>query len=535
MKKLIIIFMVLILCACQSNKDQNALQEAKVSYFIDSETVLLVNIDKQSEIQKLIQYFNDGNIGYQQVKDGELDFKISFIKQNGEKTFLEAYTVSMMDKSSNFARLICIDSELFCREFYANEDFYETMKKIKGSKEEILYNKVKPSQNDAYVMLKAIGEDVEDTKTLGDQPEIISALIHSLPENNFYQRINEHQAKNMKSQLIYDNPPLADDFMYYPFDVVEYRGKQYFSPDFELTDIKNGEYFVTPYFKIYADIEKRGFLKVENEKTNHYGWELIATEFIDEGNQQFLTFIKAPTFKTFGSIIDDDRRQFIDQSGNLSPKRAIHESIYDETFDRAHEFDQVRITLKDEHIMAVNFLNKVDKKRVEAPLSVENFVIDYEYELPKVQVNSPNLDLRALENVKYESNDIIELKENNKYIEVIVKNSQIYRNAEQHYLFDKVSGNNLSVAEVDDRYDGKLLDTITEQMGDVEICPYYYEDAYLMNQCYEKLTITRESSSNPYDEIMDVPFYINQDGQLAIGIIMKENGTFKEMKEVILK
>lgn len=528
MRKQVCLLFVFLLCACQPTVKSDMPIKAEITYLIDSTTLLKTTVDQEKEVKKIIDFFNKGNVGYQKRKDGELDFKLAFINESGEKIWIEAYPLEAMGADAKFERLLCVNNEKICTEFYAETDFYDWLNGVEGVHEEINYLKIIPEQSEVYKILKVIDSDVPDTKELTKNPDVISVLIQMIPNNSVYRKINDHQA--ISNNHVIENPAYDEDFQFYPFSEVEVKGRQLLSNEFSLKPIKEGEYYRSPTMKIYADIANQGFLVIHKYQQRYFDYELVTIDLVEKEDEQIITFLKAPTF------ITNETRQFIEKSGNLTVEKKNSSSIYDQTYDSKDEYDQVQVVMKDGKMQSVKFLSQVEKQRLKKELRIEDFTITYENDhIKSVKVDSPNVDLKAFEKMSLSYYQTMELRENEQFIDISLKDIFSSEVDVNHYLFDKQTGNNLSAEENDILLNGKLLQIIEEAMQNIEVCPYYYEDAYLIDECYVPFEIIQTPSHVAYDEVTKQPIYINENGQLAIGIIMKEKGTFKEIKEVILK
>lgn len=521
-----------------------------VKQILGDDKRVTISINDSQSIHDVVQFFNESEFIYQRSYMelpyyenliGGMFYEVRFSDDNNHFINLKAYEDEMSKDKPGY--ILCINDQPICKEFYPKRDLNEIIEKSGGEKQEYFYNKNKlrskmNAQNslslcnntgypidDLSQMLAVFNESFTDVNQLSDSRVAVDALFTfmdwNLQKGKYYQVVNEI-AIHHPTREIFENHGMSEDFIFYTYADIENKGKALFET-YTLPKFNDDFMWENENYIFYVDNEHQG-LKGIIKPTPKINQILIPIDYTETVSEKTATFVRAYAYKN----INTGTSYLLNAEGIIIDVIQNDSDYYDYVYDRLAQFDVLKLDYTNDKMKSVEILNQVDEKKFQAPLKLADISFgENTFGKKVIQFHHQNLDGKFFDDATIDDDDKIVIHENDQFISIKNMSEKRYKNVTS-YLYDKKTGDNLSLAELNQIYDGKLEQIIHDKTSKIvkEVCPVSYEASLKVERCFVPLIIDNKKPSEAlYDDIADNVFFINEAGKLGVNLVIRERGT----------
>lgn len=527
MKKFILCILSLTLLGCQSSpKLQFDLVHSSIEpikLMIENKRNLPVinkyTIGEANEINEWIEFFNRMDKSYQVFNNEDYDYMFVFEDLQERQLHISLNQYRYYDDSTLYR--MCLVEENTCQDVNIDDDIETLLNDYSRD----LTKSYRFATFDGYLIEKylnyllLIEESYSSPEEISDVDTLIYCLIKLTDSqlSEFYYEVENHVATDAMGTGSLNHAYFEESFDFYPFSVIEDTGKMIFG-SFELPNLNSAELWKERDLKIYVDPINQGFQVV-----NNYDWhgqtqkKAMAIEKIVPGSK--IEYLVA--------YVDTLQETIIQSNGRLLK----HTNFEDEIMlpaDKLEQFDLYKVYTDHDMVLSVEKVQKANRVKGGAPISKSDFMIVEETSGSfRIHTDSNFIDLELLENVGGHNFDSLEIVENDDYLSIkgVTYKEPIY------FLFDRHTGDSLNGFELNERLNKNLTKQISSKLN-LDVCPRYYEESYLVKECYDEVKM--DESQEPY-LVLPTPFYINDDGKLAVQCVIRNFGSFVRFEEILIE
>lgn len=537
MKKISVIVFCLLLAGCTS-----ATRKELVLSTTSIEPVLLSIIDHENNddvvqyevtdrktVNEIVDYFNQAVVSYPITNNKKFDYQFIFQDDKGKSLTLTLDDYENDEPQYN-AQLyqVCIDESKICSNMYFSSDIASLIKAkqiTEASTLEIL-KQADYSLSAKVLPFLSIEENFSHTNDIKNTSLLITQILRCVPyeeKENFYYFTDGTASSYQRSieSAYYD-----ECFDFIPFSSFEATGRNIFE-QFEMPELAQGEITVDPGYRVYVDQINQGFQVLEQNNYYENARKEIRIVSVVQNND-YMEYTLALV-----DVLELQEQQMITSSGKLQKENVMFEYLL--SIDELAKEDLFQVSIRNEKISKMEVLQRADKTKIEQSLSKSDFIfnegenigyIDY------LKINSNVVDVKSIEYYLNRNHHLTSVEENSDFLSII-NYCYIDDKIVENFLFDRKTGQNLSEAELNERFDNHLIERVNEKVSKEvkEVCPKYYEDAYLIEECYDPIII-KEKRFQFYDDVMANRFYVKEDGKLVINVLIRKQGSFDRFIEI---
>lgn len=537
MKKINMIVFCLLLAGCtKTTQKELALSTTSIEPVLlsiidhaNSDNVVQYEVSDQKTVNKIVDYFNQAVESYPITNNKKFDYQFIFQDDKGKSLTLTLYDYENDEPKYNAqCYQVCIDESKICSDMYFSSDiasFIKTEEITEAMTLEIL-KQADYNLSSKVLPFLSIEENFSHTNDIKNTNLLITQILRCVPyeEKEYFYYFTDGTASNYQRSI--ESVYYDERFDFIPFSSFESTGRKIFE-QFEMPELVQGEITVDPDYQVYVDQTNQGFQVLE--QPNYYKNARKGIRIISEvQNNDCMEYTLALV-----DVLELQEQVMITSLGKHQKENVMFEYLL--STDELAKEDLFQVSIRDDKISKVEMLQNADKIKIEQPLSKSDFIfnegenIGY---LDYLKIDSNVVDVKSIEYYlnRYHHSTLVE--ENSEFLSII-NHRYLEDKIVESFLFDRKTGQNLSEAELNERFDNRLIEQVNEKISREvkEVCPKYYEDAYLIEECYDPIVI-KEKSNKFYDDVMANRFYVKEDGKLVINVLIRKQGGFDRFIEI---
>ena len=362
-------------------------------------------------------------------------------------------------------------------------------------------------KNDLFKYLNVVTQDVSDFSQIENSRDLLLMVVEGMEESEScsmtdYGKIKCEDGDFEIEEMIYQNRI----YRYYVKDVQE-RLDSLFVDTFQIKDLDSGIIGYRNREVFYLDKEKDAIFGIYFDRYREKFQKIYPARLIRKsGNTSVYEVVELEVLNGATEIINFLYDDFI--SGDREQFKAV------DIEERLDELQHYEVTMEGNKIKSVKVLNTIET--FEAPISKKELVNLFEFDNGTFKAH-PDILLISARNIFYADS----IEENDDFLTIGSFN--------ESHLFDRSTGENLSNLEVIERYLPDGIDAFIQQQVNLPVCSHTYEEQ-LGVRCVDYLDPFFDLDYG--DVIAPTDFYIDEDGNLALDVRIKEDGGVVEVKSL---
>ena len=364
-------------------------------------------------------------------------------------------------------------------------------------------------QNEKFRFLEVVTQDVDSFRDLKNPEDLLVMLVDEMETQSFCSMSNLGKVQCDNEEIEIEDKVRFNEVKRYLVKDVQDRLDYLFVDAFQIKDLKSGLLGYRDGEVYYLDTASESILKISIDGymvpyTHRYPARLIR----QSGNSSIYEAVRVKVapheeyrddYFLQGEIVSFDASRF-------------NSDIIEE---KLNELQHYEVTMEGNKIKSVKVLNAIGP--FEAPISKDELMELYELDKASIKLYPDILLIGLYRDLSY----YYHINEN--------KGLLIIQSPHESHLFDRSTGENLSNLEVIERYLPDGIDAFIQQQVNLPVCSHTYEEQ-LGVRCVDYLDPFFDLDYG--DVIAPTDFYIDEDGNLALDVRIKEDGGVVEVKSL---